>query len=281
VLSSIAGGLFVFGLLVLAARLRPLRPLLFLLFMASGGYIQLFFGDIENYSFVAVCILAYVCASYCFLHDGATFVAPSAALSIAMMFHLVAGWLLPSYAYLIAVCLKRGGPRPLAKGLLAFVLVLASVLVFFHFNGLPIQRLFTTSHAFALARGEAAEYLNTPSLDYYIQIVNLVLLLFPAVILLPALVAGRRIEISRFNIFLIVACLSGLAFLLVWNAQLGVYQDWNLFAPLFVPVVVLLSWNVARRSSEGVASTANVAFGLTSIMHTFTWIVTNHFMQNY
>jgi hypothetical protein len=281
VLSSIAGGFYVLGLLALVARVRPSRPALFLGFVISGGYVQLFFGDIENYAFVTVMILVYVLATYLFLHDSRSFVLPSLALSVAMAFHLVAGWLLPSYVYLAGVCIKRGDARGLAKGVVAFVAVFGAVLLFFHFNGLPIQDLLTRGHALALARGEAGEHLNTLNFGYYVQVANLVLLLLPSVILVPALVAERGIDGSRFNVFLILASLCALLFLLVWNAQLGVYQDWNLFAPLFVPVAVFVSWNLARRRAEGVFSASLVAFALTSAIHTYIWIVTNHFMADY
>ena len=61
-------------------------------------------------------------------------------LALALTFHLEAGFLLPSLAYLFCVAFRRGQVSQLVVALAGFVLVVAGTLLFFHLQGLPIRR---------------------------------------------------------------------------------------------------------------------------------------------
>src|SRR5262249_22718181 len=67
VISCAAGALFVYVIFRLARRLAPLTPWLFVAGVFAGGYMQLFFGDVENYTVTAVLVTLYVLAACRFL----------------------------------------------------------------------------------------------------------------------------------------------------------------------------------------------------------------------
>lgn len=147
-LSSLAGGVFIVVWLLFASAILPEHFWeLFFLFL-SGGYMQLFFGDVENYTLVTLIILLYYLTAYLFIQQKVPLIVPSTILALAMCFHLLAGWLLPSLAYLYLLALKRRQLRPILLSASAFCLVLGLALLIAHLGGLPLYNLFYRSHAF-------------------------------------------------------------------------------------------------------------------------------------
>jgi hypothetical protein len=276
VLSSLAGGAFIFTLLLLLAVLKPRSRTAYLLLFLSGGFMQLFFGDVENYTLVSVLILAYILAAQLHIQGRLSIAIPSLLLSLAISFHLLAGWLLPSLAYLYVRLLKKRHYRQVVFASLAFAGLILAVLLFFHFHGLPIATLLTESHVSGMG-GHYDRYINALDPEYFTQLGNLVLLLYPGtLLLLPAALLAARSP-TTFNGFL-AACVAGtVAFILVWKAQLGVLQDWNLFAPALIPLGVFVSNNLGNLGERGVVPA--VAFGLSAGAHSLSWIVSNHLVN--
>jgi hypothetical protein len=276
VLAAVAGGAFVFVLLRYARRIQPRNPLAFFLLVATGGFMQLFFGDVENYSLTAVVILGYFYASALYLSGHLPLVVPSALLATAMTFHLLAGFLIPSLLVLVFLDLRSGrGFRPMVVSALAFVAILGLTLTFFHFRQLPIRDLFHHSHAFGQGSGVLHGF-AVPSIKHLVQQANLLLLLVPAVSFLGPLLVFRRIEASRLNLHLAVAAASMLFFQLTWKPGLGVYGDWNLFANAAVPLSLLIWHNVLR--IPGLEYKAEILIAGLAIFsaHSYSWILSNH-----
>lgn len=276
VLSSLAGGVFVVLLLLFSRRAFPENPLGLFLITVSGGYMQLFFGDVENYTLTAVLVLAYLFSSFLYITGRQNIVVPSTILATALTFHLLAGFFLPSLTYLFYLELKRRRLRSLILGLVIPVLVVCATLLFFHFNGLPIRNLYWHSHAFGHG-GNIVQMLARPSLLYYGSLLNLLFLLVPASMLLLPLVLFKRIELCSFNIHLIIATLSMLAFMFSWRAILGVYNDWNLFAIVAIPISLLVGYNLLRVKDMKLKSEILIPMTSMFFLHSLSWIVSNHF----
>jgi len=276
-LSAFAGGVFVFILLVFSAEVMPKQFLESFFLMISGGFMQLFFGDVENYSLVSVVILLYFLLAYLFVKGKVKIIAPSMMLSLAMCFHLLAGWLLPSLVYLWIISARRKEYSQLMIGLASYVLVFLLTLLFLHFHGLPIRSLYYRSHAFGHG-GHILEMLTRPSLEYYWQLINLLFLMFPALLMFIPLLTFKRIDASPFNVFMILSTLFMLAFMFTWNAMLGVYNDWNLFAPCAIPLSILWWYNFVRISNLKYKTGICLGIFSTSMLHSYSWIISNHFL---
>ena len=279
VLSVLAGGAFVLGLLAFARRLLPRHWVALCLLVASGGFMQLFFGDAENYTITAALILAYLWAGYVFIEGRTRIIVPSAVLAVAMCFHFLSGWLLPSLLYLYVLAAKRKQYLAMALGVALSCLIVGGTLLFFHLSGWPIQDFLYRSHS--LGHGlHFREVLATPSLEHYWEITNLLFLLFPAAPFFVPLLWFRRMDARPVNVFVGLAALLLLVLMYVWNPMLGVYYDWNLFAAAAVPLSLLFAYNFLR--AEGLKHKMQIYLGilLASALPSYAWIAANHFLYS-
>lgn len=273
-LSALSGVAFVLVLIRTCALLLPGNPVSLLLCVSAGGFMQLFFGDVENYTFAATLILTYLFAALLHLKGAVHIAIPTAVLATAITFHLLAGFLLPSLAYLYLLEAKRRAYKSMAVGLLAFATPIGATLAFFHYNGLPIGDLFTKSHALGHG-GHILLMLARPSAIYYWQQLNLLALLFPGFLFVIPLLLFRRIPWKAANIFLAIATLFMLVLQLTWNAQLGVYDDWNLYAAGAIPFSLLVWTNLLGTSQFPGRAEIVAAGAALAGMHSFAWILAN------
>lgn len=277
VLSSLAGGVFVFLLLTYSPRISARKPLYAFLLCISGGFMQLFFGDVENYTLVSAWMMGYFLAAALFLEKKISVVIPAALLAIAMMFHLLAGFLIPSMLYLFFVAWQRNEKRAViyAAGIFAFIIALT--LLIFHLKGLPISDLWYKSNA--TGRGGKFSMLPPFSFDYYADIANLIFLLLPAWILILPLLFYKRLMLDEHNYHLLIASFFMGGFVLLWHAYLGVYQDWNLFAPAALPAALLIWRSILRIESLQSKFSPAAMFGALAFLHSYSWILGNHYVK--
>jgi hypothetical protein len=272
VLSCAAGMAFVYGVVRLAPRLAPRHPSLFALGAVSGGYMQLFFGDAENYTVTAALIVFYLIAAVRYVAGDVRLRVPAACLAVAMCFHLETGWMLPSLVFLASVERRRGG-HDLAASAAIFGAIGAATVVYFHFHGLPLWQFFS-SHAGHALRSSSVFSIGMPW-TYFVELARLFVLLCPSsVLVLPLLVS--HVNRDETTWFMIVAAASLLLLQLVWRAQLGMRDDWNLFAigGLVTTCAIWRGVDVAA-----VSRPARVVAALTALsgcLHTYAWIAANH-----
>lgn len=288
VASSLAGAAFLLVLWSYARRLVPNAALPFFLLMVCGGYMQLFFGDVENYSMVAVVILGYFLVSARFFQEQRSVVVPSAVLSLAMSFHMLAGFLLPSLGVLYLIELRRRRFGQVALGLAVFVTIILGTMVLV---GEPLEALYEGSLGTNAIRelltagrtlafdGQAAELSRwvLPALDqYHWDQYNLLALMFPAHLLLAPMVLRGRIGLDWINVHLIVASL-GLALLQFgYFSMLGAYGDWNLNASAAVPLAILVWRNLLEAREFRLKGEIVIGWACLSFVHSYCWIVSNH-----
>ena len=275
VLSSLSGAVFVALLLVFARALLASKGYAtFFAGIATAGLMQLFFGDVENYSLVTTLLLVYFFAGYLYLNGRATLLVPSATLGLAIAFHLLSAFLLLSLAYLYLLALRRRGVGAILAPASALILLPLAVLLFFTSRELIPMATIDNSNAFG--QGGNLQRFATPSLLYHSQIVSLLLLLFPATVLVVPLLAFRRVAGNQFNTFLAVGAGTMLVYMFVWRSGLGVYNDWNLYAPAALPLAILFWRNFAPIDMPKKAR-LTAALLLTSAAHSYAWIAGNHF----
>jgi len=275
VVSCVAGMLFVYALFRLAHRFAPDRTWLFVWGALSGAYVQMFFGDVENYTVTAAIVVFYLLAAHHYLSRAVRLWVPTAVLSVAMCFHLEAAALIPSLGYLYYLERRReAGAREMVRSALAAAAIGGAVIVYFHFHGLPMRRFFS-SHAGQAVRLRDVFAIGMPS-DYYAGQLALLLLLCPASVLAIPLIVSRR-ERDATSTFLLIASASLLALQAFWKAQLGVRDDWNLYA-IGGMVIGLAIW----REVAAAATTARLRIiaalvALAGSLNTYAWIASNHF----
>lgn len=277
VLSCLAGGIFVFLLLSYCPRISPNKPLSAFLLCIAGGYMQLFFGDVENYTLTTAWLMSYFLASALFLEKKVSIILPSILLAISMTFHLLSSVLVPSLMFLYIIAWKRGDKSLLFYAAASFSLVIVLTLIFFNSHGAPIKYILQ-SHAFEalsnIARHSPDYYFKIPG--YYFKIANLSFLLVPAWVLILPIFLYKRFLLDITNQHLLISACCMTIFVLGIKSQLGVYQDWNLFAPAALPVSLLVWRNILHINSSQLSESLISIFGWLFFIHSISWIVANH-----
>jgi len=293
--SVLAGGLFVIVLLLLVRRLAgaALLRLALLVLALSGGYVQLLFGHVENYTVVALLMLLYLYLGVCYLREpGRGLFLPAAVLSVAVSFHLLAGWLYPSL-----LCLwwaghgrkdddrKRsdGGLTALAAGT---VLPLVAAFMLCRLAGFGTERFGETHLAalkFVFLLGPEYEHYQYGFLSpaHLLDALNqLWLTALPAILALLLAVryrgGGEEEQKPRGEAgFALTAAISLQCFALCWNPDLGAYKDWDLFA------AAGLGWTFAALvllSRRRVPARPILILALCGLLFTIPWVLGNHFL---
>ena len=289
VASSVAGGLFLIWAWSYARRLLPQMALPFVLLLLSGGYMQLFFGDVEHYTLVGVVIAAYYLVSLRFLQGAQHLAVPSAVLSLAMTFHLLAGFLLLSLAYLYAVALRKRLYAQIGPGILAFLSVFFLTMFLL---GKPFDEIYQgrwgASAAREAVRAGVAYLTGATAVQqsgrwawfafdaYHWEQYNLLAQMFPANVLVVLLFAARRITMDPINLHLMAACLGMAIFQFSYKALLPVGYDWNLYANAAIPLAILVWRNLLNAQDLHYKAELILAWFLLSSAHSYSWIIANH-----
>jgi hypothetical protein len=306
-LSTLAGVLFVWVLLGLASWLgrdRPERALLIGLVLTLGT-MQLFFGYIENYSFMTVGVLLYAWLALRALAGEIALLWPASALALTHAFHPSTLILVPSLVYLACVRGSRGAREQGGKGAegrgnrggwcvfasvgVPYVLVGLGVLALMTAGGHGLDALFGADYPGGgdrrwfvplFATATRWEHYTMFSLGHLRDIANEQLLTAPAIVpasILAALLAWRRLPTRdrAFRLLLIMAA-SYLLFIWTWNPDYGGRRDWDLFAPAAVPVALLLGYVLPRVLPEraGLRSVGRALIAVQAL-HTIAWVYQN------
>jgi len=257
---------------------RWLAWALTLAFLAQG-YVQLFFGYVENYSYFAVVAGLYVLAALQFLRGAAPLAAPLGALVLGLALHFTAIVLAPSALVLVVAGLLDRARRPaVARDLLLVTLIAAGIIAALGLG--PWHFPVASNLAAMLASGRAgADYLFSAAhvRDFFNEHLLLgpfgLLLFIPAAVLLPWKTARPPASLA----FLLVAGLSVAA--ACWSAPdlpLGYARDWDLYAPLGVVLAVsAIALTMALSASAAARWRAAALIVVVSLFHTVPWVALN------
>ena len=299
--SVVAGAFFVPVAVALARRLVAARPAdaglraeegragggvvaLAAGLLLTQGYMQLFFGYIENYSWFTLAIGLYLWAGMGVLAGRAPLTLASLALAAAIGLDLAGIIFLPSLALLAVVGLMRPDRRRATT-----VQVALTLLIFLGLH-LSLAALggFDAWEGFRymwdlVVRGEATDrsvtfLISWPHLREFFAVELLVgpfagFLLIPTAAYRLAAPGGKDARLT----FVLMAALP--AFLGCWmygDSFLGIPRDWDLFAPMALPfaaaaVHCLATAGMGPRTVRRLLAVATVI----SVFHTAPWILLN------
>jgi tetratricopeptide (TPR) repeat protein len=299
--SAIAGALFVPVAWGLARELsRTVEPdpadapvatpdsvvaLAFLVLLAQG-YVQLFFGYVENYTLVALGLGAYFLASLRHLRGAAPLALPGVALVLAIGLDLSAFLLLPSFLILVARSLATPGQRLRALRDLALAGLVATAITALMATVERDYNLASAVYGVAL-RALAGPESHSAGLAYMFSsahvrdFLNEQMLIGPAAAFL--LVAGvlwlalARARLTWAVVFFLAAGVVSLgAAWVTSDLKLGYPRDWDLFAPsglAFTAAGLYLLLSTPWRGASVRRCLALLA--LVSLFHTLPWIAIN------
>lgn len=250
--------------------------------LLAQGYVQLFFGYVENYAFLAAAIAWYLVTALAWLNGRGSLLPVLVSCLAAVCLHLSAAALLPSLAWLVARSVMRGRRPALAGELVAggvVVLLVAALLSAAGSGYSLVATLLATVQRIASGEGEIAGYAF--SWRHLRDFASGQLLIAPAglALLVPAWWLARRREGERppARAFLLVlaatvACVVAAA----GDSNLGYARNWDLLAPMGVVFTATTAFLLleafpgmaARRRWLGVVLAV-------SVFHTAPWIAGN------
>jgi tetratricopeptide repeat protein len=221
-----------------------------LLLLATLGSAALFFGYIESYPPVAVLVLAFVYAGLRAARTGSAPWLAGIVLVLGLASHLMLGYLVPAYLYLVLRNVRGVGKRAvyaLAPGIAALGLMLAL--------GFGPDRwretVYTATRVLDPASSTPGAQLHPRDVRPYpilspahaLDLGNLLLLVLPAPLLLLAsrVLAGPsapKPERSAAGTFLALCAASGFLVACVLELPVAPAQDWDLFSLLLIPLGV-------------------------------------------
>lgn len=289
-----AGVVFLIFITYLTFRIFPntRERLIFFLFIATQGFIFLFFGDRDLHPHQAAALAFFFVCGYLYLKGRIGMFLPSFAFGIAFLMHMSSIWLLPA---LIALVFLRGDGKTraelsghpvlrslealrstkviaLALGLLTPVFITLRLLNGAAFYGWKdLMGGGDMSMFVPVARTAARfEQYTLFSLGNLVDKFNALVFLTPLTPILIVLVLyyfRKQVFKDSFALFLLVAAVSGLIFLFLWNADFGAYADWDLFAQAGLTTALFSIYAFVKYSDRdhlGYAGTLMIVF---SVLH--------------
>jgi len=274
--SVLSGGIFIFLAQVFSSEANPEKPYRMFLILLSGGFMQLFFGDLECYTITGMLTFAYLFTSYLFMKKEVSLVVPTFILILAMTAHLETIFLVPSLVFLFIIQVSRREYLSIVISIMVFTGFFSWTLLFFIKNGVSLQGLIDMSWGMGRGGSILANFMLFQP-EYFWGQINLLGLIFPLVWFLLLLFATGGVKFSKENIFLSLASISGIIFFFSWTSSIGLYMDWNLFSVPMIPAAVLFASNFTKQNFKHQSILAPFIVVLAALL-TYTWIVSNHFL---
>jgi hypothetical protein len=300
-LSPIAGALYLLVLLQIAADRNFAPSWLTFALMATLGLIQLFFGYIENYSFAAAGILAFLWMGRRVLQNRSPLWLAALILAITNATHPSTLVLGPALLYLAWATWRQGTTpfgRVTLETMLPFIAIAGGTLWLMQVGGHGLAAFFTTDRPggsdaswFVPLWGTHTRW-ETYTLLSWLHVRDLLnQMLLVAPIVLPSLFwimlatrQDRKLyeaksrtenEQNETRHFLAIAALFYLLLIAVWNPDYGGQRDWDLFSLAWIPTTLWLL-SVARAKLNN--STMLVGFTpllVLQALHTVAWVYQN------
>jgi tetratricopeptide (TPR) repeat protein len=246
IISITAGILFLIVVAVCAGFLfeRTKDRILFTLGLATGGYMLLFFGYVENYSLFVFTVTLYSLTGLLAVKGKLSRWLILPPLALAIFFHVLGVTLIPSAVYLLLVNSKLGEAIARlslrAKLLMSTAGVVAVVLVFYHFYSIDYFFRFAIVPLFE--NRFTIEGYTMFSLKHIVDYFNLLILLLPGLPIVAVVLFFsplKKMLREREYRYLTILFVSTLGAIFIFDPKLGMPRDWDLFSFAGVPLALI------------------------------------------
>ena len=284
VYSYVSGILYVLISIPVAAVFgkNALEKSIVLAFLLTTGYMQQFFGYVENYAVYLPGLLIYILLGLRTLEQRMPLFVTALALGMLVAFHRVLAIFGPSLLFLAYHDFRRRqGSISTGRNILAttaaFCCVPLSTALFLTLSGVGFDAYVgrTGSGEFLPLFQEPGFYAQYRmfSFPHLVDFVNLRLLSAPAACL--ALFLMRKRILGR-HAFLVLCAIVPLFFTLIAKANIGAFRDWDILSLPALPLTLLAAAAVLERipDREQRFHTACLVCGAAAL-HTVLWIGLN------
>lgn len=222
---------------------HQLKRFLFFASMSTGGYMLLFFGYVELYSIFVLMVVLFCLSGLLIARKMLSRWVILVPTILAITAHIMGVTLVPAAIYLLFQGTKPGylvaGSSKLWKVFCALFLTGAGLILFSHFYN--SNQFFRFAFLPIIEGRFTIDHYTMFSLNHLVDIANHLFLLIPGLPILLWVIITAEVKILNVsNRFLLVATLSTLLALLLFDPKLGMARDWDLFSFVAVPLLLLL-----------------------------------------
>jgi len=271
-------------------RLGFIAALALTLILLTQGYMQLFFGYVENYSYYTMSVALYLWLSLRYLRGAGPLLVPAAALLLGMAFHIGFVILFPSFGIL---CIWALMSPPKRVGAIRDIVITGGALWGLHMAFAAVQSDFSLFSSLLQTTGIAVsrEHENVPmlSVKHVRDFFNEQFLIGPMGLFLFVVAAVMTLVMRRWRsgtaAYLLIVGLSFLgASWLAGDSNLGYARDWDVWAAGSVVFLTaglglfLMPGRGAKTKTRTSGATLMAGLGvalLISLYHTVPWIAVN------
>ena len=282
---SYASGALYLGLSVPIGRVlgrTPLERTVVLGFLVTGGFLQLFFGYVENYALLFPGMLLYLLAGFLAVNNRLHAVLPALILGILIPLHFSLASLAPSL--LVLPFLRNGIPASRARSTIEAALLGAlsvglalCILWLLEFDVLsPVGHL-KASPILPLIPHAGPEYHYTMfSPVHLLEFANQFLLAAPAAVMVLAACRPGFDARDRTHTFALVCGAFPVMATAIANPTIGAFRDWDVAAFSALPVTLWAALVLVRQSGSP-ARLRQVGFLIVAAaaLHTAVWVGVN------
>jgi hypothetical protein len=214
------------------------------LVVSSGGLFVLFFGHIEVYPIFIAGILPsfYFAQRYLNNKNGILYVGTS--FSLALLLHLSAGWLIPAFFLLPFIHKNNKKFHDLFSLTISFftIQLIFWLLLFIFAYQASFQRIFSELHEQFFVGPDRGMFIPLQSVFSWFHIEDMMneylYLSIPCCILVPIVIVKLFKSLNNETLFYGTAALGYLIYSLLWNYDRGFPEDWDLFSPLVLFILL-------------------------------------------
>lgn len=254
------------------------RILLFLFFIGSGG-LQLFFGYVENYSFVYLFMLLFLWSSILYTQNKIDLIVPSIIYGFLFVSHFGMLIVAPSLIILYYHSYRADKKKDILTSIGATIITTATLLWLCGYSlKIFADQLLQNSNRFI--RITSYNGYQLISWGHLINLINIQMLISPfalIIIIVSLFTISKQIfKGDKAILFLVISATSGIVFTTILNFRIGMSRDWDLISSFLLGIVVLAgyAWNKIQ-FEQTTKRKLFIMIVVLSIIHTASWISVN------
>ena len=270
-----------------------LQRLIILSFLVTPGFVQFFFGYVENYPLLLPGMLLYLLSGLRYLRGSSPLWLCSCLLAALVAGHFFLSMLVPSLVLLALI--RLGIPARLAAriqlerdrkpenhwraliSLALFPLVLTGILTGIGFDVSSYLGNLRDSHLLPLwGEPDPSQAYSLVAPGHWWDFLNQQLLVAPAALLILLAIGGNaRNPWNGDRLFLAGASLFPLAFSFLANPEIGFFRDWDILSLPALPLVLWAALAFIERLPPPLLTVSSLLVCGAAALHTLAWVALN------
>jgi tetratricopeptide (TPR) repeat protein len=246
--------------------------------MITGGFMQLFFGYVENYALLLPGMLAFLLSGLQVLRGRLPVAFSAALLGVLIPLHFFSVGLLPSLLVLGLIAGKETRGRVVnLVSVLVVPLVSIGCFTLIDFDMWSYVSNLGKAHFLSVfAEPDFYQPYRLLSPHHFLDTLNILVLAAPAAAMGLALLRWRSLDRSPVHFFLLSSVALPLLLVFLANPEIGAFRDWDVLSLPAIPLSVYVAYRLVGEIKDQriLIRTALVVCG-TAALHTMLWVGIN------